>query len=560
MDTAVALAQKTGYSFRIVTLEGDNVNPTGSLAGGSKKADVANLFSNQRQLAESEEETKRCENELQQMTDLHKRVVAKQQQISAELKTARETLHGYEVELVTKTEGLNKTASDIESVSSQLNETSSEADRHSARIEEIENDINSVGDLEKTVEQSRKALADNSEEEQKHYAELKEKRDRLAGEVSAARVALVGAENLVSTIKTEIDRLDSNAAVLRNTIARENEQKAANTVLMDEINANLDKLRDMQKPENSTRVEFLRSRISNLDAYRAELQEKITDVDALRTQKHEDRTQIQNEIRDEELKLVMVDTDIETMQQHILEDYNLDYAQCLEYKIEGFDAEKGQTEANRLKRQIKALGYVNVAAIEQSKVEYEEYHKLDLQRNDTEKAAADLVKIIKTISDEMLERFTAQFEKIRENFIKIFRELFDGGTADLVLLESEDPLEAGIDIIAQPPSKKLQSISLLSGGERALTAIAILFAILRLKPMPFCVLDEIEAALDDANAGRFARYLRRFSEGTQFIVITHRKPTMELADSLYGVTMEEKGVSKIVSVKLSDAVAAAESI
>ena len=156
----------------------------------------------------------------------------------------------------------------------------------------------------------------------------------------------------------------------------------------------------------------------------------------------------------------------------------------------------------------------------------------------------------------MLERFTTQFSQIRANFIKIFKELFNGGNADLELLDSENPLEAGIEIKAQPPEKKLQSISLLSGGEKALTAIAILFAILKLKP--FCLLDEIEAALDDANANRFAKYLRRFSEDTQFIVITHRKPTMELADSLYGVTMEEKGVSKIVSVKLEEAVATAE--
>ena len=184
---------------------------------------------------------------------------------------------------------------------------------------------------------------------------------------------------------------------------------------------------------------------------------------------------------------------------------------------------------------------------------YAGYHEMDVQREDLVKAEADLLKIINELSAEMLGKFTERFEQIRVNFVKIFKELFDGGNADLLLLDSENPLDAGIEIVAQPPEKRLQSISLLSGGERALTAIAILFAILRLKPMPFCVLDEIEAALDDANAGRFAKYLRRFSEDTQFIVITHRKPTMELADSLYGVTMEEKGVSKIVSVKLSEA-------
>ena len=158
----------------------------------------------------------------------------------------------------------------------------------------------------------------------------------------------------------------------------------------------------------------------------------------------------------------------------------------------------------------------------------------------------------------MLERFNTEFVKIQENFTKVFKELFGGGNARLELLPSEDPLTSGVEIIAQPPGKVLQNITLMSGGEKTMTAIAILFAILKLKPMPFCFLDEIEAALDDANIDRYANYLKRFSQDTQFIVITHRKPTMEVVDSLYGVTMEEKGVSKIVSVKLADAVKVVE--
>ena len=176
------------------------------------------------------------------------------------------------------------------------------------------------------------------------------------------------------------------------------------------------------------------------------------------------------------------------------------------------------------------------------------------QCDDLEKSEEDLVKIIKELSNEMITRFETQFNQINTNFKQTFKELFGGGNARLELTGSDNLLEAGIEIVAEPPGKKLQSITLLSGGEKALTAIAILFAILKLRPMPFCLLDEIEAALDDANVDRFAQYLRRFSKETQFIVITHRKPTMELADSLYGVTMEEKGVSKIVSVKLSEAV------
>ena len=256
----------------------------------------------------------------------------------------------------------------------------------------------------------------------------------------------------------------------------------------------------------------------------------------------------------EEQLLLKVDTDIEYMQQRVMEEYELSYGACLVHRDHGYNLDDGIDIAAKLRKQMSALGHVNIDSIEQCKSVYEDYHALNLQKEDLLKAKLDLEKIIADLSKEMLTRFNKEFEAIRLNFTKVFRELFDGGTADLLLLENENPLEAGIDIVAQPPEKKLQTISLLSGGERALTAIAILFAILKLRPMPFCVLDEIEAALDDANAGRFAKYLRRFSKETQFIVITHRKPTMELADTLYGVTMEEKGVSKIVSVKLSEAV------
>ena len=256
----------------------------------------------------------------------------------------------------------------------------------------------------------------------------------------------------------------------------------------------------------------------------------------------------------EEMNLAKIDSDIEAMQERVWEEYGMTYATAVEAKISDFDLKEGLIEAAKVKKQIQSLGYVNVNAIEELKSVQERYDDLSGQRNDLEKAEADLVKIIKELTNEMESKFKSQFEEINTNFQKIFKELFGGCRAELRLAEDENLLECGIDIVAEPPGKKLQSISLLSGGEMALTAVEILFAILKLRPMPFCVLDEIEAALDDANVERFAKYLQRFSSGTQFIVITHRKPTMELADSLYGVTMEEKGVSKMVSVKLSDAV------
>ena len=211
-------------------------------------------------------------------------------------------------------------------------------------------------------------------------------------------------------------------------------------------------------------------------------------------------------------------------------------------------------EITNLKRKITALGPINANALE----DYEElktrYHEMTTQRDDVEKAIADATEMLNEIKTNMREKFDEGFNTINENFTYIFKELFGGGKAELQLdyTNCEDPLDAGVEINACPPGKKLTKISLLSGGEQALTAIAILFAILKSNPMPFCILDEIEAALDEANVDRFARYLKKFSKETQFIVITHRKPTMNQADSLFGVTMEEKGVSKIVSVKLSE--------
>ena len=215
--------------------------------------------------------------------------------------------------------------------------------------------------------------------------------------------------------------------------------------------------------------------------------------------------------------------------------------------------------ANSLKKtkdKIAALGSIKPNAIEEFNELSESYNELVAQRDDLYKAQDDLQKVIDDLTKEMTLTFNDGFKTIRSNFSKIFKELFGGGSADLIVEESTtgDPLDAGIEIVAEPPGKKLQKISLLSGGEMSLTAIAILFAILRLRPMPFCVLDEIEAALDDANVARFAKYLKNFSKETQFICITHKKVTMENADGLFGVTMPEKGVSSIVSVKLKDAI------
>ncbi len=233
--------------------------------------------------------------------------------------------------------------------------------------------------------------------------------------------------------------------------------------------------------------------------------------------------------------------------------YSLTFEKALATFGRAEDIETARTEVKLIKRAISELGSVNVGAIEEFDRINERYSFLTEQKDDLYQAKSTLLAVIDEMDEEMKRLFEDVFNKIKTEFTEVFRSLFGGGHAELKLTDSDNLLETGVDIIAQPPGKKLQNLGLLSGGERALTAIALLFAILRVRPVPFCILDEVEAALDDANVSRFAQYMKQFSEKTQFIAITHRKGTMEEADVLYGVTMQESGVSRLVSVRLEDA-------
>ncbi|MBQ8882452.1 MAG: chromosome segregation protein SMC [Clostridia bacterium] len=552
LDTAVSLARSTGYGFKIVTLDGDVINPSGSLTGGSKKDNITNIFSHERELKELESLVKSLTAQIEDCTNKREDCAQKLEKIAEKIKLLQQKIHDADVEIATKTEAKNKLVADIDEMSRVVAELESDCEKDKKRAQKIDADINSVSELESLIQTKKQTAKEDEESVQIKYDELKAERDALQEKMMTARVAVTNAENDIKTLEADIERYTVEISSLKEKIAVNNEQIAQNKANIDTIHRAIESAKNSDTDADAKRAKEVRGKIEHLDEFKSELNEKVATVDKNRIDLMNELQNLRESKTREEMLLLKVDSDIEQMEIRVREEYNLEYADCLPYREEGYDFEAGVKETARLKRAMNALGNVNVDAIEMSKTVAEEYEVLDTQRQDLEKAEADLLKIIKEMSDEMLSRFTGKFEQIRTNFKKIFKELFNGGTADLVLMDSENPLEAGIEIVAQPPEKKLQSISLLSGGEKALTAIAILFAILRLKPMPFCLLDEIEAALDDANANRFAKYLRRFSEDTQFIVITHRKPTMELADSLYGVTMEEKGVSKIVSVKLEE--------
>lgn len=301
-------------------------------------------------------------------------------------------------------------------------------------------------------------------------------------------------------------------------------------------------------------LEKCTQRRADIEGEKQAINEKIKELDVTKTSLMDELSSLHDKKFREEMNLSKVDSELENMQERIYEEYSLTYSTSQELRRADFDINQALPEISRLKKSINALGYVNVNAIEDCKVLYERYDDLSTQAQDLEKAQDDLNKIIKDLSGIMIEKFNNELNRINESFKLTFKELFGGGTAKLALCDENDPLESGVEIFAQPPGKKIQNMTLLSGGEKSLTAMAVIFAILRIKPLPFCLFDEVEAALDDSNVEIVDKYLKKLSNETQFILITHKKPTMEYAQALFGVTMEEKGVSKIVSVQLSDAI------
>ncbi len=550
-DTAVSLAKQAGFSFRIVTLDGDVVNPQGSISGGSKKAVTSNLLTRDNEIESLNTQIVKLSRDLEQAKTEKVNFDKSLNDLIAKNSTYQDNLVVAQVESAKQNQNYEQLSVYVEELTKERMALSQERLDYSARIEVITKALNST---EKDVDLSLDG-SQEIENNQKVFASLRKDRDELQNEITELKVKKTSCEGDLANVDGEIARLDDYIKQCDFNIVDFKSQLDAVTRKFNDAKLLVqNKIDQVDDDELKGKITNRRDKLAGLDSEKKSLQDEIKQLDDDKARLMGEISLVQEKKYQQTSALTKVDTDIETMQEKIFEDYELTYDSCLEFKVENFDVKQGMIEINKLKKDISKLGYINVNAIEDCKELMERYEALSAQANDLTIAKEDLQKIISDLAQEMITRFDTEFEKIQANFSKIFRELFGGGNAKLELTESEDPLQAGVEIVAEPPGKKLQSITLLSGGEKALTAIAILFAILRLRPMPFCLLDEIEAALDDTNVSRFAQYLKNFSNDTQFIVITHRKPTMMLTDALYGVTMEEPGVSKIVSVKLADAV------
>lgn len=549
INNAVSIAMQSNYQFRIVTLDGDIINPQGSITGGSKKAQVTNLLSRDNDIANTKSAIERLESERTTKRAEYDVLTSKLDSINDKARELTLAVHNKEVAIAQHQELFNKYHDLTFDLENQRNRVFADIEKTKQMLASIETELNKLNSSEKGIEVGESGLGGVQ------FGDLRARRDEYNNELISLKVQNAQIESEILSLKQEsirlVSDLENTKAGLTNaqiSLASTNEQLEKFKVTYGEASTSIDTI------ENMKELDDIKTKLATLNDDKIKMQSNLRRLEEERMNLGNEVNKLQDKKYQQELNLTKVDTDIETMQERVWTEYEVTYNTALEYKQDLFDIKTAMPEINRIKREIIKLGNINVNAIEDYKALLERHGDMYNQAKDLMQAEDDLKKIIKELADEMTARFKEEFDKINANFAIVFKELFGGGKARLELVESDDILEAGVDIIAEPPGKKLSNITLLSGGEKSLTAIAILFAILRLRPMPFCLLDEIEAALDEANVGRFAKYLKKYSEETQFIVITHKKPTMEHADCLYGVTMEEKGVSKIVSVKLSEAI------
>lgn len=550
LQGASQIAKTCNYRYRVVTLDGDVVNTGGSLTGGSVKQQ-ASLFSRKAELESLTEQLSKMQLSIgnaEKVVAEWKEKVTEKSTLLEQLRIQGEEIRSQEVELNVHYRELEATTKRLSlrvsifndeqqdasgrktTLESQLAEYTHRKEELTKELSEINQTVEQLNVLKQQSESERDLLQEKYALKRSDLAVLNEQVAQLRLAVTDANSQFEQATEEATNIKKEIDWLLNGGDL--------------NGPTEEEI---IKKISELQ-----TQKEELIQTVDQTKQQRTKVQQMVNEIDGELKELQRLHQGLLDGLRNYEVKLNRLDVERENLVKQLEKDYNLTFEEAsLEPSLE-MDLDTARRKVKLLKQSINELGTVNIGAIEEYATVSERHTFLSSQRNDLLEAQDTLHEAIREMDEEMTNRFSETFYEIREHFQKVFRELFGGGHADLELLDPDNMLETGIEIVAQPPGKKLQRLSLLSGGERALTAIALLFAILKTRPVPFCILDEVEAALDESNVTRYSQYLKKFSAETQFIVITHRKGTMEGADVLYGITMQESGVSKLVSVKLEE--------
>ncbi len=549
MDEAVKLS-KTAGSLRLVTLEGEVINTGGAITGGKYRNKTANILDRKAEIAslKQQEEEKKEEREqcLKELSVLRISIEDEEEKRTA----LEEEMRRGEREAMEK-------ENEIRLTEKLLKDIKSGGDKLQRELENIkkekENSREMIEKLNESIEEKNRRLCEAEELSQRRleeYGRKKAEYEQISEEATKLRIDV----NLCDSEKEHVDSMAESAGEKISEIKSDIEERREQLRRMEE--ERLELLSGGVQREDTIRrsreeKQRLEGYIEEISLERESLSEENSKAELEKKAVSEELERLQNRKYELELKSAKNDTQLETYKNKLWDDFEVSYIQAVEFKKEGLVMSSAVKENRQIKERIKELGEVNVGAIEEYETVKERYDFLTEQRGDILQAMENLTKIIEDMDKTIKVRFQSSFDTIVENFEENFKELFGGGHAELRLSDEKAPLESDIDIVAQPPGKKLQNINLLSGGEKTLTAIALMFAVLKAKPTPFCILDEVEAALDDANIDRFISCLRKFQD-IQFALVTHQKATMEHADVLYGVTMPEKGVSKVLSLSLEE--------
>jgi chromosome segregation protein len=441
----------------------------------------------------------------------------------------------------------------MKKISARIEMLKQEKEQLERQIGEIEREMNKyqqeLDAIELEINEAKKTVAEHQEK----HKEDQTVRDALHADITDFKISVNSIRESIDSVKENSGKLAAEKDVIIKSISkRENEKNKAlgEIVNLQELNKGLNEQIRRHNEEKSGKT----FELDRLAEERKIMEEDLYDIVNKINDANKTILLLQEEYSRVEVKKAKIEAEMEAQQDRMWNEYEITYSAAAQLRKDIGSMTQAQKKISELRNSIKELGPVNVASIEEYIKTKERFEFMSSQKNDMEQAREKLMRVINEMTSIMKKQFLEQFKLINENFNIVFRELFNGGRAGLILVDQDNILESGIEIEAQPPGKKLQNMMLLSGGERAFTAIALLFSILRLKPTPFCILDEIEAALDEANVYRFVEYLRRYSAQTQFVMVTHRKGTMEGSDMLYGVTMQEHGVSKIVSMKMGEKV------
>ncbi|MBP1925474.1 chromosome segregation protein [Sedimentibacter acidaminivorans] len=544
------ISKRLGNSVKIVSLQGDVINSGGSVTGGHI-SNNQNLLGRKREIEECKELSKNYSNDLQIKND-------ELNSILSDIKNYNELIENIKNVINEKNNLYNLSESKIIMLQEQLNRTEITIKKYSDEKQYIVNEKNKYGEeifqIDKQIEENKKVIDERekiieniisqNESNRKNFEEynsiILEKREQ----VSDLRQNIKLKEEKIINIDFEINRNINTKSQKEENLKNIETEISKATSLIEEYAKKSELL--------SKELSQINSKYQDEKANLLNFQNQIYEYQNIMNETNKNITLLLDDENNMNVKIEREKSKVEDISTKFWEEYEMNYAMALGYKDESISYSKLYNDLNTYKKEIKGLGNINIDSIEEYKEVKDRYDFLSVQKKDLIEAKIQLNDVIKELEIKMRDKFLDEFASIRIKFNEVFKKLFNGGNGDVYIEDESDALNSNIEIAVQPPGKKLSKISLLSGGEKSLTAIALLFAILKTKPTPFCILDEIEAALDDVNIFRFTQYLREFSKETQFLVITHRKGTMEYADTLYGATMEEKGVTKLVSLKLSD--------